>query len=58
MKTWYYLTKEDMEFFKGKVSNELYYKLLHQSLKRLPMLKTSYESLIKKYEKDNHSESK
>lgn len=48
---WYYLTKEDIEFFKNKVSDELYYKLLHQSLKRIPMLKTSYESLKKKYAK-------
>jgi hypothetical protein len=48
---WYYLKKEDVEFFKGKVSDELYYKLLHQSIKRIPMLKESYESLKRKYGK-------
>lgn len=47
--TWYYLDKSDIEFFKNKVSNELYYKLLHQSLNRIPMLKESYESLKKQY---------
>ena len=47
---WYYLNKSDMVFFKDKVSTELYYKLLHQSIKRIPMLKESYESLKKKYE--------
>ena len=46
---WYYLKKQDVEYFKDKVSNEFYYKLLHQSIKRIPMLKTSYESLKKKY---------
>ena len=46
---WYYLTKEDIVFFKNKVSDELYYKLLHQSLKRIPMLKSAYESLKRKY---------
>ena len=56
--TWYYLNKEDIEFFKDKVSDKLYYQLLHQSLKRIPILKESYESLKKKYEKNNHSESK
>ena len=49
-KTWYYLTKEDVLFFKGKVSDTFYYKLQHQAIKRIPMLKSSYESLKKKYE--------
>ena len=47
---WKYLKKEDVEFFKDKVSDELYYKLLHQSIKRIPMLKSAYKSLKKKYE--------
>jgi len=46
---WKYLSKEDVEYFKGKVSKEFYYKLQHQAIKRIPMLKTSYESLKKKY---------
>ena len=46
---WYYLTKEDIVFFKNKVSDELYYKLQHQAIKRIPMLKKSYEQLKKKY---------
>lgn len=46
---WYYLTKSDMELFKGKVSDKLYYQLLNQSLHRIPMLKKSYEQLKKKY---------
>ena len=47
--TWYYLDKADIEFFKGKVNDKLYYQLLHQSIKRIPMLKESYESLKRKY---------
>lgn len=46
---WYYLKKEDIEFFKGKVNDKLYYQLLNQSLKRIPMLKKGYESLKKQY---------
>lgn len=49
MSVWYYLKKEDIEFFKGKVGDKLYYQLLNQSLKRIPMLKESYESLKRKY---------
>ena len=51
MSVWYYLKKEDIEFFKGKVGDKLYYQLLNQSLKRIPMLKESYESLKRKYGK-------
>mgnify|MGYP001152512783 CR=1 FL=1 len=46
---WYYIKKEDIEFFKGKVGDKLYYQLLNQSLHRIPMLKTSYEKLKKKH---------
>lgn len=48
---WYYLKKEDVEFLKGKVGDKLYYQLLNQSLKRIPMLKRSYEKLMKQYNK-------
>lgn len=46
---WYYLTSEDMKFFKRKVSKEFYWKLSHQCRGRIPMTKVSYIQLKKKY---------
>ena len=48
--TWHYISTEDMQFFKGKVSNELYWKLSAQSRARIPMLKDRYKLLKKRYE--------
>jgi hypothetical protein len=49
---WYYLTSADMKFFKQTVSKEFYWKLSHQCRARIPMLKTEYLKLIKKYTDD------
>lgn len=46
---WHYLSTEDMKSFKGKIPNELYWKLSHQARARIPLLKTAYNQLIKKY---------
>ena len=48
---WYYLTTEDMQFFKGKVSDKLYWKLASQCRARIPMLKKQYNILKKRYDK-------
>lgn len=47
---WYYLTNDDMKYFKGKVSDELYWKLSAQCRARIPMLKKQYNRLKKRYE--------
>ena len=46
---WYYLNTEDMQFLKSKVSKEFYWKLSAQCRARIPMLKSVYIKLIKKY---------
>tara|TARA_R110001632_G_scaffold62308_1_gene149705 strand:- start:127 stop:288 length:162 start_codon:yes stop_codon:yes gene_type:complete len=46
---WYYLTSEDMRFYKSKVSKELYWKLSAQCRARIPMLKSVYIKLQKQY---------
>lgn len=49
---WYYLTNDDMKYFKGKVSDNLYWKLSAQCRARIPLLKKSYKLLLKNsYEK-------
>ena len=48
---WYYLTTADMQFFKGKVDKETYWKLSHQCRKRVPMLKSVYITIKKQHEK-------
>ena len=46
---WKYISTEDLKLFKGKVSNELYWKLAAQCRGRIPMLLESYNQLVKKY---------
>ncbi len=46
---WHYITTEDLKELKGKVSNELYWKLASQCRARIPMVKQSYNQLRKKY---------
>jgi len=47
---WHYLTKEDMLIFKHNITDKkLFYQLQSQALHRRPMLKESYDKLIKKY---------
>lgn len=46
---WYYLTTEDMKYFKGKVPNEMYWSLSAQCRGRIPMLKVSYKRLKRIY---------
>lgn len=36
-----------MRFFKGNISDELYWKLSHQCRKRVPMLKSVYNNIYK-----------
>lgn len=57
--SWKYLEKEDMQTWAKNIQDKkLFYQLQSQCLQRRPMLKTSYESLKSKYEKDNHSVSR
>ena len=49
MNIWYYLTTEDMQFLKGKVSREFYWKLSAQCRARIPILKSSYNKLKTRY---------
>ena len=46
---WHYLTTEDMQFFKGKVSDDFYWKLSHQCRARIPMLKSVYKYIKQQY---------
>lgn len=48
---WHYLTTQDMQLLKDKVTKEMYWKLSHQCRARIPMLKVSYEKLLKKVTK-------
>ena len=50
MSVWHYISTEDMQFFKGKVSKEMYWKLAHQCRARIPMLKSVYNNIKKQYE--------
>jgi hypothetical protein len=48
---WYYLTSEDMKSWAKNITNKkLFYQLQSQCLKRIPMLKESYERLKKQYQ--------
>jgi len=47
--TWHYITTEDLKLFKETLPKELYWKLTHQCRAHIPMLKESYNQLIKKY---------
>jgi hypothetical protein len=49
--TWHYISTEDMKYFKGKVSDNLYWKLSAQCRARIPMLKKQYIILKNRYEK-------
>ena len=49
MSIWKFLTTEDMKELKEKLPNDLYWKLSHQCRARIPLLKTSYNILKKKY---------
>jgi len=50
---WYYLDKEDMTSWVKNITDEkLFYKLQSQCLKRIPMLRTSYNKLKKQYGQD------
>lgn len=46
---WHYLSTEDMQELKGKVPNNLYWKLSHQCRARIPMLEVAYNQLKQKY---------
>ena len=47
---WYYLTSEDMKSWAKNITNEkLSHQLQNQCLKRIPMLKVSYDKLKKQY---------
>ena len=49
MSTWHYLTSEDMKLFYKVLPKSLYWKLSSQARARIPILKTSYNQLIKNY---------
>lgn len=46
---WYYLTTEDMQWFKEHLPKNLYWKLQAQCRARIPMLKVSYKRLKRQY---------
>ena len=46
---WYYITTEDMQWFKDKLPKEVYWKLSAQCKARIPMLKVSYKRLKRRY---------
>ncbi len=48
---WYYLKSEDMKTWAKNIKDKkLFYSLQNQCLKRIPMLKESYERLKKQYQ--------
>jgi hypothetical protein len=48
---WYYLTSEDMKTWAKNITDKkLFYQLQNQCLKRIPMLKQSYERIKKQYQ--------
>ena len=49
MSIWHYITTEDMQLLKDKVTKEMYWKLSHQCRARIPMLKVSYKRLKRQY---------
>lgn len=46
---WHYLTSEDMKLFYKVLPKSLYWKLSAQCRARIPMLKSAYDQLKRKY---------
>jgi len=48
---WHYISTEDMQWFKEHLPKPMYWKLSAQCRKRVPMLKSVYKSIKKRYDK-------
>jgi len=48
---WYYITTDDMKWFKERLPKNLYWKLSAQCRARIPMLKSVYNNIKKRYDK-------